>query len=398
MLVVDKRSTIEQLRNELRCAAGDSLKHLGPSWSLLCNKELLTDHTVIQDVLVDQCWIDIVGCSRVRVVVTASNDCTARLFDLDSGGCLELRGHFGQVYACTISASRGRLLTASEDKTARIWTVEGWNPVEEHCLQHDGEVYSAVFSNKGHLVATASQDCAVCLWCSETGERRWCFSHMAEVYLATFSHDDMWVLTASADGVACILNVETGEVSARLEGHSSSVNRAEFSPVSTLVVTASNTTVRLWNGLTSTCLHTMAGESEVKFADFSKDGALVLATRASGSVAVWCVATGQLQWTCDHHLEPVYMAVSCPHSIRIALASEDGTATVWSRTGDLLLTLSEHVDSVTWISFSPWANILVTASWDSTALLWSAESGECLDVLEGHAAAVLYTEFGYVAL
>ena len=395
-LQVDGHSTIRQVRDELMQKAGGSLTPLGRTWSFLYGGTLLSEMATVNQVLVDHALIDVVCSAQARVVVTASNDCTARAFDLDTGDCLELQGHFGQVFACTISAHHCLLATASEDGTARVWAVHEGRPVELLCLGHDGEVYSAVFSSCSSLLVTASQDGTACLWCSHTGRRHWHFPHGAEVYLATFSFDDQWVLTSSADGAACIVSVSTGELAARLEGHTGGVNRAEFSPVGTLVVTASSTTVRLWDGMTSTCLHEVIGDSELKFVNFSSDGQLVLATRASGSAEVWGVATGELRWTCTHHSEPVYMAASCMQGANIALACEDGTATLWSRHGELLLTLADHEDAVTWISFSPWANMLVTASWDGTARLWSTDSGECLEVFEGHAAPVLYAEFGYL--
>ena len=395
---VDKHSTIRQVREDLRRGAGDSLTLLQKSWHLLFNGKILPDEAVVQHVLVDCASVDVVCSSQARVVVTASNDCTARVFDLDSGNSMELCGHFGQVYACTISSSCSQLLTASEDKTARVWALDGWLPVEKHCLRHDGEVYSAVFSSCGSLVITASQDCTACLWCSHTGKRQWQFLHTADVYLATFSPDDISILTASADGFACIVSVETGEASARLGGHGGSVNRAEFSPAIPYVVTASGATLRIWNGTTCICLHTRTGDSEIKFANFSADGELLLTTRASGSAEVWSVSTGELNWTCAQHSEAVYMAASCQQGTQIALAGEDGKATVWTRNGELIRTLSDHVDAVTWISFSPFENLVVTASWDGTAMLWSTETGECVDVLEGHAAAVLYAEFGFLSV
>lgn len=200
---------------------------------------------------------------------------------------LEFAGRSAQYNPTSARRAYAKSRWLLNDGTARVWAVHEGRPVELLCLGHDGEVYSAVFSSCSSLLVTASQDGTACLWCSHTGRRHWHFPHGAEVYLATFSFDDQWVLTSSADGAACIVSVSTGELAARLEGHTGGVNRAEFSPVGTLVVTASSTTVRLWDGMTSTCLHEVIGDSELKFVNFSSDGQLVLATRASGSAEVW---------------------------------------------------------------------------------------------------------------
>ena len=55
-------------------------------------------------------------------VLTASADKTARLWEAASGKELAvLRGHESAVWSAVFSADGTRVLTASEDKTARLW-------------------------------------------------------------------------------------------------------------------------------------------------------------------------------------------------------------------------------------------------------------------------------------
>lgn len=361
---------------------------------------LLPDAAQLKDAgLADGCIVELLQTAGTDVVITACNDNAARIFSLDSGQCSELRGHFGQVYACSVSPDNRHLLTASEDKSARIWEVLGDAVVEKRCLRHAGEVYSAVFSHCGNFAVTASEDNSACLWRMD-GTQRWTFSHNGEVYLSTFSCDDELVLTASEDGSAALIFAETGECQSMLVGHDSAVNRAEFSPDGCLVVTASlDATGRIWNRQDGVRTYILRGSrSEVKYASFSPDSKLVFLTHANGTAEMFCSHTGICTRTLLDHIEPVYMAVSCPNCRVVALASEDARATVWNITsGQKELTL-EHADAVTWISFSRCGKFIVTTSWDCTAKLWYADSGECLDTLEGHASPVIYAEFATLYL
>ena len=55
-------------------------------------------------------------------VLTASADCTARVWETQSGLCTqELQGHEDEVFACTFSYEADRILTTSKDNSCNIW-------------------------------------------------------------------------------------------------------------------------------------------------------------------------------------------------------------------------------------------------------------------------------------
>ena len=89
-------------------------------------------------------------------VLTASWDCTARLWDAATGAELAvLRGHEGGVSSAVFDPSGARALTASRDKTARLWDAA--SGAELAVLRgHEGGISSAVFDPSGARVLTAS--------------------------------------------------------------------------------------------------------------------------------------------------------------------------------------------------------------------------------------------------
>jgi WD40 repeat protein len=62
-----------------------------------------------------------------------------------------------------------RVVTASHDGTARLWDVATGRPVGQ-TLQHQGDVYCALFSPDGTKVATGSGDGSARVWSAATGE------------------------------------------------------------------------------------------------------------------------------------------------------------------------------------------------------------------------------------
>jgi hypothetical protein len=71
--------------------------------------------------------------------------------------------HTGGVISAVFSPDGRRVVTASFDKTARVWDAESRKPVGVP-LAHTDMVYSAVFSPDGRRVATASEDKTARVW------------------------------------------------------------------------------------------------------------------------------------------------------------------------------------------------------------------------------------------
>ena len=97
-----------------------------------------------------------------RRILTASSDKTARLWDADGSPLAVLEGHKGPVNSAVFSADGRRFLTASDDGTARLWDADG-KPLA--ILEgHTGPVRSAVFSADGAFIITAADDGTARLW------------------------------------------------------------------------------------------------------------------------------------------------------------------------------------------------------------------------------------------
>ena len=74
------------------------------------------------------------------------------------------------MLSAAFSPDGKRIVTASEDKTARLWDAETGKPIGEPLKGHEGAVSSAAFSPDGKRIVTASADKTARLWDAETGK------------------------------------------------------------------------------------------------------------------------------------------------------------------------------------------------------------------------------------
>jgi WD40 repeat protein len=118
--------------------------------------------------------------------------------------------HTGTVRSARFSPDGRRLVTASDDWTARVWDAATRQPMGEP-LRHDGPVVSAEFSPEGDRVVTASEDGTARVWDATSGQPIGePLRHAGAVRSAGFAPDGQRLVTASADGTARIWDVPTG--------------------------------------------------------------------------------------------------------------------------------------------------------------------------------------------
>ncbi len=307
-----------------------------------------------------------------------------------------LRGHEGDVNAARFSADGKTALTASADKTARLWDVVNGN--ELRVLRgHEGEVLDAQFSPDGKMALTASADTTARLWDVASGtELRALRGHADEVLGAQFSADGASVLTASRDGTARLWDVASGKELRALRGHVDRVLGAQLSPDGKLALTAgTDRSARLWDVGSGKELRALRGHAgEVLSAQFSADGKTVLTGGADSTARLWDVAGGKELRALRGHKGEVVGARFSADGKTVVTASGDGTARLWNAaSGNELRVLRGHEDSVRSAQFSADGVTVLTASADGTARLWAASSGDELRALRGHEGEVIGARF-----
>jgi WD40 repeat protein/DNA-binding winged helix-turn-helix (wHTH) protein len=318
-------------------------------------------------------------------ILTASEDNTARIWNTADGRLLAvLSGHRDRVQRGVFSPDGQRILTSSDDHTARIWnTADG--TLEAILKGHTREVRSAAFSSDGLHILTASYDETVRIWNTADGGLLGVIHSGNSIQSAAFSPNGQRIVTAGASTVVQVWRTADSHLLASLRGHTNSIYYAEFSPDGQRIVTASSdNTARVWNAIDGRLLATVYHDGGVWHATFSPDGQRIVTASYDHTARVWNTADGHLLATL-HHEGRVAHARFSPDGLRIITASFDRTAKVWnSIDGHLLATLQGHTDVVWKALFSPDGRRILTASFDHTVRIWNIAGGYLLSTLQGH--------------
>jgi WD40 repeat protein len=329
-----------------------------------------------------------------QLVVTASEDKTARLWNAANGKPLgEPMKHEGIVFSAQFSPDGQLVVTASEDKTARLWNAANGKPLGEP-MKHEGIVSSAQFSPDGQLVVTASLDKTARLWNAASGKPLGDpMKHEGIVSSAQFSPDGQRVVTASEDKTARLWDATSGKPLGDPMKHEGIVSSAQFSPDGQRVVTASEKTAWLWDATSRKPMgQFMKHEGIVTSAQFSPDGQRVVTGSEDNTARLWDATSGKPLCEPMKHAERVSLAQFSPDGQRVVTASEK-TARLWdAANGNPIGESMQHEGIVTSAQFSPDGQWVVTTS-EKTVRLWNASSDKPLGQPIRHKSVIYGAEF-----
>jgi WD40 repeat protein len=305
-------------------------------------------------------------------ILTASEDLTARLFDARTGELLHVLEHEKPVTGGSFSPDGVLIVTSGRERISRIWETATGRLVHE-LSEHDLAVRSASFSPDGAYVVTTSKDGAARVWDVATGVRHAIFlDHRNALTGAAFSPDGEHVVTTSSDRSARIWETATARAGPVLLGHGDTVTDATFSPDGALVVTASlDGTARVWDASTELSLEQLALPGAVTAMAISPDGGNVLAVTA-GAAQLLRADTGELVRSLEH--TGVNDAAFGPNG-EVATAGEDGIVQLRNAaTGELVRSFEQDAP-VTAVAVSEDGTLLVSGAADGTARIWDVNTG-----------------------
>ncbi|HWN66095.1 MAG TPA: protein kinase [Haliangium sp.] len=331
-----------------------------------------------------------------RLAASTSWSGRVRVISLRGGRSLELAAHDDQIHDVAFSPDSARLVTASEDRTARVWDAATGALL--HTLEgHDCGVRRALFTRDGQSILTFAIDGTARRWSARTGQLEWTFlGHRDGIWSAQLDPAGERLLTASSDGTVRVWRARQQRHLRALRAPGDVLTHASFGPDGQRVAAIDRDgTVRVWDGQ-GTITATMDAAYEYRSAPhhvaWSPDGERLLSSGGTRTV-IWDARTGAQVLEVERGSWILHASWS-RDGARFVTGSREGIIKIWdARTGALLQTLTGHEKHVAGVELDPSGRRVLSASEDLTVRIWDVATGTPLRILTAHSLLVLSAHY-----
>ena len=322
------------------------------------------------------------GASRLafspdgRLLVSAADDCTAAVWDLEAGRSHRLLGHTDEVWRVTFNADGSRLASASRDHTLGLWEPSSGRRIA--LLEgHEAAARTVAFTADGEHLLSGGDDNRLLLW-SLTDHS---YELLEECLAGSMFTDGVRVGCISVDRTQVVLIDLKDRSRALWDPGINLAPAGDFAPDADelAVGTARGDILRWrWNERSRDPrqLRLEGGDLLIRAVDYTADGARLVGAGADREVWAWDRASGERVHTLRGHNGRISRIDVSPDSLRVASIGGEAGPRLWSLNdgkGSLLTGLRGVASAV---RFSPDGGTLAAASTLGEVRLWRSESAD----------------------
>src|SRR5919199_1843200 len=197
---------------------------------------------------------------------------------------------------------------------------------------HNLSVQAVAIAADGKRTISASYDKTLKIWDTDTGrELRTLTGHTGPVRGVAIAPDGLTAISASDDNTLKIWDIETGSELQTLTGHTNSVRGVAIAPDGITAISASDdNTLKIWDLASGTELRTLTDTGYGRAVAMAPDGDLAMSVPQLNTLKIWDTETGRELQTLTEDSSFVSAVAIAPDGKRVVSASWDHTLRIWA--------------------------------------------------------------------
>ena len=324
-----------------------------------------------------------------RKIVTASKDKTAKIWDVSNGYLVaDLNGHSSPVVEARFSPDGQKVFSHEYNFNGQediFHQVKIWDAITGALISSLSESFNYIsyvsFSPDSKKILTVADTLKI--WNIATGKLMF---RLAGNYrgnnLAQFSPDGKWIVLAAEDNSIYIFDAGTGRLIRNLKGHTANARIMAFSDNLKMLTTISINETMQWDATTWTLSKKMPGQFDGELFLLTTDGKKIVTADYAPekkSVTVWNAATRK--------------KIRTEKGISTAASTDFTTRQDNGLSGNIVSASNDHLAAVLNTAYHNKPQIFLEN--DKTAMIWQLGNRTKPDSLTGHTDAINFLQFSH---
>ncbi len=298
-----------------------------------------------------------------REIVTTSDDCTARVWDLGARTARTLVGHTDEVWRAAYSPDGRTLATSSRDATVRVWDLA--TGAERRVLrEHTRGARALMFAGDGSLISGGDDD-RLLRWDVASGET----VELARCRAGSFDHDGDRLVCVDLDERGLTVFDLAGGLSYHLDVPGGMNSRYELVPQRDEVIFATFTNVERWSWSTDEVSVLGLIPMGLRSLSVAPDGRTLALAGSDHEIVVWSEAGPSAAF--PHSGGLMRRLEFSPNGGELYAAGADRLVHAIRLEDGHRRELSDFTERTSFLAVSPDGRLLAGASYDGGARVWS---------------------------
>ena len=342
----------------------------------------------------------VVFSANGNMIGTASEDKTAIIWSINGSKITVLKEHSGSITSIAFSKDGKTVVTGSKDRTAKIWNLQGGTFVLfKNLTGHNSSLTSVSISPDGQTIASASEDKTVRLW-SRDGKLIKNLKHPERVAIVSFSPDGQMIAAAAKDEIVKLWDLNGQEIGGKITNYGT-LTMTFSRDGKTLIFGNKDRTQKVYqinDGMLLKNINSFCRTSgNVSSIAVTPDSTELIYVNTYSGISYQTLATEDIdKESCNlddgqlAHSDSITDLALSPNGKILATASKDKIVKLWNIKHRRIRNYSLLNPQINKAIFSPNGQIIASNTWEDRVKLWRPD-GSFLRTIEGDSSVLSFS-------
>lgn len=349
------------------------------------SENLSTTHMILKG---HEDWVwDFDVLESEHLLISGSEDKTIKIWSLNSGECLKTIYDSKQVRAISVAQKNKLIASGTEEHSVKIWDINSGALIQKLEI-HKDIVRAVIFSNDNRVLVSASDEGLIVIWSTITwSPLKILKKYHVPVTALDICQKSMWIASGGDDGKIIIWDLLTGNLIKEIYAHSSGVKSIKFNSSSNILISSDDLGfIKIWDISTSTCVNTIKAHGNIiRSIDFNDDGLRIYSGSEDETIKIWDTLSLVCLNKISGYDNAIWDVKFAPNSTNKVFLSDNHNISEWNcETEQVIKRYEGHRNRSRCILITQDSTTLISASEDNEIKLWDISTGECVRTFKEH--------------